>query len=225
MDRPVVFQQKQQTFAAAAALLCLAARAQADPDWMLGAYMGGAWTSSADVTTTSSGGRLVLPDITFRSESLESPIYYGYRVGRRIAQAPLFVEGELIHLKVVANEDSLAPPLEALAMTHGMNFILANAVWMPSLASERVRVTIRGGAGITVPHAETRIHGEERGDYQFASVGWQVASGLAVHIAGPWYVNAEYKFTAARPEVDTADGSLSVPVRTHHWVFGVSAMF
>ena len=204
----------------------LGSNAHADQDWTVGAYVGGAWTHSADVTLVSStNGQQVLPDVTFRSESFESPIYYGYRIGHRLGRTPLFVEGELTHLKVVANEETLAPPLESLAMTHGMNLLLGNALWMTRAGSDRVRITLRGGVGITVPHAETRVHGEERGAYEYGSIGWQLAPGVAIHATGPLYLNAEYKFTSARPEIKTADGQATVPARTHHWLLGVAAMF
>ena len=224
--RAAVFRQIERAFAAVAIAACLGSRAYADQDWTFGAYAGGAWTQSADVTLVSStNGQQVLPDVTFRSESFESPIYYGYRVGHRLGRTALFVEGELIHLKVVANEQTLAPPLESLAMTHGMNLILGNALWMTRAGSDRVRVTLRGGFGITVPHAETRVNGQERGAYEYGSIGWQLAPGVALHATGPLYLNAEYKFTSARPEIETADGQATVPARTHHLLFGVAAMF
>jgi opacity protein-like surface antigen len=224
--RVAVFQQIERAFAAVAFVVCLGSNAHADQNWTGGAYAGGAWTHSADVTLVSStNGRQVLPDVTFRSESFESPIYYGYRVGHRLGRTALFVEGELIHLKVVANEQTLAPPLESLAMTHGMNLILGNALWMTRAGSDRVRVTLRGGLGITVPHAETRIHGQERGAYEYGSIGWQLAPGVAMHATGPLYLNAEYKFTSARPEIETVDGQAAVPARSHHWLLGVAAMF
>ena len=49
--------------------------------------------------------------------------------------------------------------------------------------------------------------------------------GVALHATGPLYLNAEYKFTSARPEIETADGQATVPARTHHWLIGVTAMF
>jgi hypothetical protein len=224
--RAAVFQQIERAIASVAIVVSVGSSAHADQDWTVGAYAGGAWTHSADVTLVSSTyGQQVLPDVTFRSESFESPIYYGYRMGHRLGRTALFVEGELIHLKVVANEQTLAPPLESLAMTHGMNLILGNALWMRRAGNDRVRVTLRGGFGITVPHAETRVHGQERGAYEYGSLGWQLAPGVALHATGPLYLNAEYKFTSARPEIETADGQATVPARTHHWLIGVTAMF
>jgi opacity protein-like surface antigen len=221
-----VFRQIERALAGVAIVVCVGSNAHADQNWTVGAYAGGAWTHSADITLVSSpNGQQVLPDVTFRSESFESPIYYGYRMGHRLGRTAIFVEGELIHLKVVANEQTLAPPLESLAMTHGMNLILGNALWMTRAGSDRVRVTLRGGFGITVPHAETRVHSQERSAYEYGSIGWQLAPGVAMHVTGPLYLNAEYKFTVGRPEIETVDGQATVPTRTHHWLLGVAAMF
>ena len=194
---------------------------------MIGAYLGGASTRPSSITlATSDTERRVFEQVTFRSESFEPPVYYGYRVGYRLGRTGVFVEAELIHLKVIADQASLAAPVQHFAMSHGMNFILANVVWMPPAGDRerRLNVVARAGIGPTLPHVEARVSGEERQGYEAGGVGFQLAPGLAVRVGGPWRLTADYKFTFARPRVSVPGGTITTSLSTHHVTVGICAV-
>jgi hypothetical protein len=203
-------------------------RRPADAQWSMGAYMGAACTHPAAVSVGHADERpsMRIDAVTFRSESFRSPIYYGYRLGRGVGQRGFWIEAELIHLKVIANEVSLAPPLDALAMSHGMNFILVNVVWKRPLARRsRHEWVLRAGIGPTLPHTEVRIHGQAHEGYEAGGLGAQLSGGVALRLTRTLRLTGEYKFTFANPTLDVPGGDLHTSVRTHHVVWGVAAVF
>lgn len=197
----------------------------AGAQWHLGAYVGAATTQPAAITVRNGGTPARLDNVSFRSESFKAPIYYGYRVGRDIGGRGLGLEGELIHLKVIAKPAALGPPVEAFAMTHGMNFLLANLVWTGGGERQRVRGVARAGVGPTLPHAESRVAGRSAERYEWGGIGVQVAPGVAIRLARSLSLTAEYKFTFARPTVGAAGAALTTTVRSHHGALGIAATF
>jgi hypothetical protein len=127
---------------------------------------------------------------------------------------------------VIANQDSLAPPVESFAMTHGMNFILTNVMWArPDAGRTRLSWIARAGMGPTLPHAETRVRGRIREGYELGGLGFQLAPGIAIRLTRGLRVTSEYKFTLARPTLEVAGGQAVTAVRTHHMALGLAATF
>ena len=232
-------------------VVCLPARAHAD--WIASAYLGHVWTRSSTVT-------LALPDrqtaveiagVEYRSESLTSPQYYGYRVtwvpgGHRW----IGIEAEVIHTKVFAEVDRsvriqgtlrgaevdasvlLSSVVQRLAMSHGLNFIFANVALrrelgpVDSRGMARFVVVVRAGAGPTVAHAESTVDNvANRDEYQSGGLGTQVASGIEATVWRRLAVLGEYKFTWASPKIDVAGGQATIPSRSHHVVGGLAYRF
>ena len=232
-------------------VVCLPSRAHAD--WIASAYLGHVWTRSSTVT-------LALPDrqtaveiagVEYRSESLTSPQYYGYRVtwvpgGHRW----IGVEAEVIHAKVFAEVDRsvriqgtlrgaevdasvlLSSVVQRLAMSHGLNFIFVNVALRRELGPvdsrgvARFVIVVRAGAGPTVAHAESTIdHVANRDEYQSGGLGTQVAGGIEATVWRRLAVLGEYKFTWASPQIDVAGGQATIPSRSHHVVGGLAYRF
>jgi hypothetical protein len=97
------------------------------------------------------------------------------------------------------------------AMSHGMNFMLVNVVARRPLGgtASRVALTGRAGAGPMLPHAETNVGGRSREQYERAGIGFQLAGGVDVRLAGWLSAIADYKFGHARRR----STSLTAPVR------------
>ena len=231
-------------------VVCLPSSAHAD--WIASAYLGHVWTRSSAVT-------LALPDrqtaveiagVEYRAESLTSPQYYGYRV----TWVPdrhrwIGLEAELIHAKVYAETDRavrflgtlrgvevdavlpLSSVVQRLAMSHGLNFILANVVLRRELGPVDARgmhrfvVVARAGAGPTVAHAESAVEHVNSEHYEAGGLGTQVAGGFEATVWRRLAVLGEYKFTWATPRLDVAGGQATIPARSHHAVAGLAYRF
>jgi opacity protein-like surface antigen len=239
------------TSAAVAALAALAPPA-ARADWMVGGFLGNATTLSSTVRFDVPGTetRVDAEGVAYRGRSFEFPLYYGYRVTwLPETRRWLGLELEFIHAKVYAETGRTvrlrgtlrgAPldtqlPLTAvvsrLEMSHGLNFILANVTVRrgigPTDASgaRRVVAVVRAGAGPTVPHAESAIGSESREQYEGGGPGVLAGGGLEIALWHGVVATGEYKLTWARPTIDIAGGTATIPSRSHHVAVGVGYRF
>jgi hypothetical protein len=219
--RPAARLRRVMVFFPIACLMsCLPARA----DWTLAAYLGTAWTRPATLTVDrgSPGTRTELTGVEFDSRSFESPPYYGYRVGWFNGRSGLGAEGELIHLKVYARPETLGADVRRFSISHGLNLLLANAVLRrPLPSSHRASATLRLGAGVTVPHAESDIAGVTEEHYEWGSLALQAAIGTELRVARRARVLAEYKLTTAAPAVGVAGGTIQGRYLSQHLAAGL----
>ena len=238
--------------AAVLAALACSAPATARADWLVGGFLGHAWTRPSTVVLTlpAQPTRLEIDGVEYRGESFRSPQYYGVRI-TWIPETRRWmgIEGEWIHAKAFAEVNRavrmrgtlhgaaidaslpLSSLVQRLAMSHGLNFALANLAvrreWGPvdSQGIRRLTAVARAGAGLTTPHAESHIDHVPRDQYEIGGAGAQVGGGLEVSVLRGMGLLTEYKFTWATPRIDVAGGEASVPVRSHHVVFGVAYRF
>lgn len=210
-------------------LLCVlvAVPASASAQWYAGVYMGGHTTRPADVRVQGDGYDLTYPNVDFRAESLTSPQYYGWRLGRFLDESRrLGVELEFIHLKVIAERDSLGPEMSRYQMTHGLNFLVVNVInrrpfGRTAYGEAPYAFITRAGAGITLPHAETTIFGVSQEQYEYAGLGAHLAAGLDIRLKGRLSLVTEYKLTYARPTITTAhNGTGQTTALSHHAAIG-----
>jgi hypothetical protein len=186
---------------------------------------------------------LDITPVEYAADSLQSPPYYGYRVSWTPgANRPIALEVEFIHMKVFARTDRRArvhgtwhgrpvdgeslvgAVVQRLAMSHGLNFVLANVALRRDVG-KGLRAVVRAGAGPTVPHVETTIDGLSRDQYASGGLGAQAAGGVEATLVTHVLVLAEYKFTWASPTIDVASGRATIPARTHHVVAGLAYRF
>jgi hypothetical protein len=241
----------QRARSAGFALLALMAGVHtASADWMLGAFIGGARTQDSSIRLIQDLRRTdaTITPVHYRSESFMPPIYYGYRVSVFPRSRWLGLEGEFIHVKVIADtkrsasvEGSvvgqngrevrpIASIIERFSITHGVNLVLANAVVRRDAAhasSSQPRWTLTGRAGVggSVPHAESTIGGVTREQYEWGSFSLQGAAGAEIHLGKRLYAMGEYKMTRTEQHVSVAGGSVRTPLTTHHVVVGVTTRF
>ena len=226
-----------------ALLLLLPTTAHAQ--WYGAAYLGASHTQAADVSvaTPARGLDITFRDVEFASESFKSPQYYGVRIGRLFGMARrVGVEVEFIHLKVIAitgrgylldgtlTVEPVGRPIAAMdslvqrySMTHGLNFLVINVVSETPLGGDRLRLSVRGGAGPTLPHAESSVLGFTQQQYEYAGLGVHAAAGIQWQLRGPLAALLEYKFTYARPEITLADdGRGQTTAASHQVAFGLA---
>lgn len=209
--------------------LLMALPAPAAAQWYAGVYMGANTTSAADVTVKGDGYDITFPDVSFEAKPFTSPQYYGWRLGRFFDEARrLGLELEFIHLKVIAKPEDLGPAVTRYQMTHGLNFLVVNLTNRTPLGRSaygepRVALIARGGAGITLPHAETTILGQAREQYEYAGLGAHAALGFDVRLKGRLSLVSEYKLTYAKPTITTAhNGTGRTTTVSHHVAVGVA---
>lgn len=231
-------------------VVCLPSSASAD--WIASAYLGHVWTRSSAVTLTlpEQQTAVEIAGVEYRAESLTSPQYYGYRVTWVPDQHRwIGIEAEVIHAKVFAEAGRfvsirgtlrgaevdgsfpLRSVVQRLAMSHGLNFILANIALRRELGPVDAEgrppfaLVVRVGAGPTIPHAESTVEHLNRDQYESGGLGAQLAGGVEATVWRRLLVLGEYKFTWASPEIDVAGGQATIPARSHHVVGGLAYRF
>jgi hypothetical protein len=189
--------------------------------WLLAAYLGASFTAPSTLTVNTIAVRGSYPDVRFHSDSFRAPQYYGYRVAWFPSETGSWgIEGEMIHLKVYAEDGALGPSIERFWISHGLNLVLVNAVWRQR-GDRRVRMMARGGAGFSVPHAESTILGAVQEQYEVGSMSLQAALGPEVRLAPHVVAFGEYKVTTVAPAVSVVGGTIKGRYTSQHLVFGL----
>jgi hypothetical protein len=233
----------------AALLLLGAVPRSASAQWYFASFTGVNHTQSADVVIDQPElpRHLTFGSVPFRGEPLKSPQYYGGRLGYLFRDGRIGVEGEFLHIKVIATTarevrvtgqaggapvDVVQPMnliVQDFEMSHGLNFWFTNLVWRmpaPWLAPrDRLTVALRAGAGPVVAGVSTRVDHVIVDHYEFAGVGLQGAAGVEVLVAGSFAVTGEYKLTYVRPRIDVPGGTGQTTALTHHVAAGFSIGF
>jgi hypothetical protein len=238
-----------RTTGLALALLASTA-APASAQWYVAGFAGANHTQPATVTIDqpSRDTHLDIAGVTFRSESMDSPQYYGYRVGWLHGDRTRWqwgLELEFVHPKVFGRTGrtvtfsgriggvavSATAPMDTLvsryAMSHGLNFALANLVLRfplgaPGTGPSRFAVMARAGAGPTIPHAETTIQGESYDGYEVDGLGIHGAVGLEARLAGRLSGTLEYQCSYARPTITVVDGTGHTTATVHQLAVGLT---
>jgi hypothetical protein len=228
-------------------LALVAAPVPAQAQWFVGSFTGGNVTRPATVTLDQpdQGRRLEFEGVRFEARPMQSPQYYGFRMGRLFGDR-VGVEFEFLHIKVISKTGDLlrvsgvvaGSPVETTvpmdvviqrhAMTHGLNFFLANLVWRTPLgrgARAPAALVLRGGAGPVMPGVDSVVDHVSTQGYQYAGWGGHASAGLDLRLRGRLSATVEYKLTAARPEVDVAGGTAGMTALSHHVAAGFAFGF
>jgi hypothetical protein len=209
--------------------------------WYVGGYLGGNYTHAADVSIAQPGEQtnLTFEGVRFAARPLESPQYYGVRIGRLFGGRGRWgIEVEFVHLKVISETARTYPVSGELAglmideptrmdsivqrydMTHGLNFLVVNLVSRRPVGNGRFSIVSRVGVGPTLPHAESSIGFVNRQQYEYAGPGLHAAGGVAVRV-NDWFTPfIEYKLTAARPTISVPAGTGRTTSVSHHGAIG-----
>ncbi len=213
-------------------------------------YGGLAHTFDADVSLVQPGGTdLTFAGVSWTSESLESPPYYGLRLSYwfgRTAHWGLAID--FTHAKMYADlEESVAvsgrragAPVDgserlgdtfrALSFSHGHNLLTLNGMYRWFLKGERDetflgRLQLYGGLGlgIAIPHVEADIDGVVTDEYQASGLAFEGMGGLNFDITRHFMLFGEYQLNYVRLKGDLPDeGSLEVKPWTPQVVLGLS---
>lgn len=233
------------------ALLILIVAKPASGEWTVAGYLGAAHSSETHLRLDQAAGNthITLGAIRYDTRSLSPPLYYGWRATYYFGRTSRWgVEAEMIHLKAFARTNVPARAsgalngrsvdgtlianqvVERFAMSHGLNFALANIVFRtpasrPDGSSRRLIVLGRLGVGPTVPHVEATVNDESHEGYQFGSIGIQAASGVELEIHRHMAIALEYKLTRTKGHVQIAEGEIRSPLTTQHGIVGLAFRF
>ncbi len=229
-------------------LLAALAASPAEAQWYVGTFTGANRTLAATVTVDQPaiGRRLEFHDVTFEARPLESPQYYGLRIGRHLG-ARLGVEAEFLHIKVFSQTDrsvfttgtdagvavSASRRMDQIVqrhnLTHGLNFWLANLVWRRPIGdaarARPVTLVLRAGGGFVMPGVDSVVDHISVQEYQVAGAGGQLAAGLDVKAHRRLSLTVEYKLTRARPVIDIRNGTARMTALSHHVAAGFAIGF
>jgi len=219
----------------------------ASAQWTVTAFLGDASTSPSRLEVRSATGdtSFRVEPIRLADESFDSPWYYGARLTRGFEQpAWLGLEVEFIHAKVIADpsqfvqvrgrldglelngQQRLGPLLPRFELSHGLNFLLGNAVlgWPMVRRGPESLVAIVGrlGAGPTIPHVESSFRGQEEDNYQLGEVAFAGAIGAQVRLWSHFSAVVEFKVTRTRQRVEVGSADIEGVFTTRHIVAGVS---
>jgi hypothetical protein len=210
---------------------------------------GGNHTGPADVTVSvpNAGLAVTYQRVQFSARPLDSPQYYVWRVGRLFGPTRrLGLEFEFTHLKVIGDTSrsyvasgqingvtipgGASLPMNAevqeYQMTHGLNFLLVNAVgrW-PIRSGRRLSLVTRAGMGTTLPHGETEVLGQTRQRYEFTGLGVEGAAGMAMKLSHLLSLVADYKVSEARPRISVVSGTAQTHAVTQQVAIGLAVGF
>jgi hypothetical protein len=217
-------------------------------EWTFGAFFGACSTrdSSLDLRLPADHTDVMLSPIHYRSDSFDSPPYYGYRAAL-FPQAGWFgIEGEFIHTKIYADTSRevdatgtiqgnpvtgmrpLDSVIDRFSISHGANLLLINAVIRhadrrpPAGQAPRWIVLGRFGVGGSIPHAESTIGSRSQEQYEWGSFSLQGAGALELRMTKRVYLSGEYKLTRTVQHVAVVGGTASTLLLTHHVAVGVT---
>jgi len=154
-------------------------------DWLFGGYMGAASTSPNTLTVTPASGpvqTVVVPD--YEGGAFRSPWYYGVRGGwLPRGTRGLGFEVEWNHAKAIAGLTHDAQDLNQFQQSHGLNFLLGNAIYrFTPICGGACTFNVRGGLGISTPHVESTFRNVHQEQYQYGGFAWQAGAGVEYHL-------------------------------------------
>lgn len=219
--------------------------APAAAQWYVAGFLGGNHTKPADVSVATDRLDATFHDVHFEAKPLQSPQYYGAHIGRFFGKNRRFgLEGEFIHLKMFSltqdaydvtgrlddlNLASTSPVrmdslVQRYSMTHGLNFILVNAVLRHPFKGESGPIAFigRAGGGPTFAHAETTVLNQSQQQYEWAGAGVNGSAGLDLRLHRHVSAMIEYAITYARPQISLAGGTGRTTALTQQVAVGLA---
>jgi hypothetical protein len=221
----------------------------ASAQWSVSAFLGDAATSPSRLEVRSNAGdAAVIERVQLDDESSKSPWYYGWRIARRLERLPwLGFEAEFIHAKTIADTAQLvrvhgrvngtavdgqlpmSVVLPRFQLSHGLNFLLGNAVirWPSGSARSEPRLTVVGrfGVGPTIPHVESTFQGQTEDAYQLARLAIGGGIGAEVRVMTHLFAVGDLKYTTTQERVHVGSAEIAGRFTTRHVMAGLMWRF
>lgn len=191
----------------------------AEPRWQLEARVGSAWNAPLPIVLRQEGHEDLRLTARWKTEALELPLYYGWRIARWRENFGWAVD--LTHHKLYLQNPP--PEVRNFAISHGYNLVTLQRL------AERGEWLYGGGVGAVVSHPESEVRGrrfEERGGLFPGGyyVSGPTASALFGHsrtVRGRLHAAAEVRITLSNASVPIAGGTARVPNLAVHGTVGL----
>lgn len=239
---------------AGALLLGFATASSVAAEPFLDVYTGKSFVGNADVRIRQGelGNDFRVGDVSFADDSFSDPPYYGVRAGYFFEGSPwLGLAVDFFHAKMTAETGDtrrfsgtlggvpidLSQPMQnvvqAFAITHGVNYVTANALVRYSLLTDaeafpngRIQLYAGAGLGPVIAHPETRVQNIARNaGYEVAGLGVQGFVGVRTMLWRYVGLFAQYRFSHSDLTVTVSSGRAKVAENTHHAVGGLTFSF
>lgn len=205
--------------------------------WTASAYLGKSFSHAADVRVRETiGTDVTFRGVSFDDRSFQSPQYYGVRAGYATL-GWLGIEGEFIHFKVYGRVNDAVPAsgtmtgnvapsvlVQQYNLSHGLNLLVGNVVVRRELR-RKLRLGLRAGAGVAIPHAEIRAFSQAVDEYELHGAALHLSSGVEWDLRSGFYMLGEYKFTYTHPRFELGSWRIENRFATHHLVGGIGIRF
>ncbi len=240
----------QATLALFACALVIFSSQTAKAQFAISVYGSLAHTSDADVGLVQPGGTdLTFAGVSWTSESLESPPYYGLRLSYWFGRAARWgLAVDFTHAKMYAEleknvtvsgrrdgtpvdgSERLGDTFDVLSFSHGHNLLTLNGMyrWFPKGERDgtflgRLQPYAGLGLGIAIPHVESDIDSVVTNEYQLSGPVLEALGGLNFDLTRHFMLFGEYQLNYARLEGELTDGgSLEVKPWTHQLALGLT---
>ncbi len=204
---------------AAVIALAHAPALHAEPRWQLEARVGGAWNAPLPVVLRQEGHPDLRLSARWRTNALEFPIYYGWRVSRWREGAGWALD--LTHHKL--HLEAPPPEVRRFAISHGYNLVMLQRL------AERGGWRYGGGVGAVLAHSESEVRGRRfdehgglfRAGYHVSGPTVAALFGHSRTVQGPLRATAEVRLTLSNASVPIADGTARVPNLAVHGTLGL----
>lgn len=233
-----------------AALLAVPGPAVAEDEVAL--YLGVALAPRSDLRLREPGGTdVTYHDVSWRTRSLKTPVYYGVRVTHWLKARPgVGVAVDYTHAKIYLKDtvvhvtgtrggtpvDAVEPVSGTIASfnnSHGLNLLTVNALARGGAPpadgtgeGRRLRPYAGVGVGLALPHVEAEIGGGATSAYQVTGPVAQALAGLEARTGRHWALFGEYKVDRAWLREDLhGSRKADLDVTLHQLVGGVARRF
>ena len=207
-------------------LLAMALTAgSARAEWTVAAYLGGSHTADSNVIVSQPDGEHLFRGVSWESRSFASPPYYGVQVADYFAAAGRFgIRLDFFHDKVYAAGDALLPVLQRFSLSHGLNYLMADAALRQTWGLFDAYAGI--GAGTVIPHVEAESQRGTTDAYQwFRGVAGKAFAGAVLRLGSRLGAFVELRASIARVRVSVPDGEVKASLFTQHAIAGALARF
>lgn len=198
----------------------LPASGLAQPVWHVEADLGVARSFGSTLKLEQDGFDTLSIDARWSGRSLESPLYYAWRVARETAARAWALR--FVHLKV--HLENTTPEVERFSVSHGYNLLTLEHGF------ELRGLWLWVGAGLVVAHPESTVRQQTRpentggpfgGGYFLTGPTAAVAASSRLALGSRVGLIAEGRLTLSRARIPIADGEAWVPNTAVHVLVGL----